>query len=70
MMNGRFFAGTQVEAYVATGQERFKKSSKNKGISLDDEDSDDGAGQGRDEEAERLEKFSSWLESGGAQKAE
>lgn len=68
MMNGRFFAGTQVEAYTATGQEKFKKTSKNKHAALEDDESDEEGGQGKDEEAERLEKFSSWLEGDEAQK--
>lgn len=50
MMKGRFFGGTQVDAYIADGRERFRKS--NKGVSLDDEGSED----------ERLNKFGSWLE--------
>jgi HIV Tat-specific factor 1 len=46
-MNGRFFAGQKVEAYVSDGSEKFKKHNpKNT-----DED-----------EAARLEKFGSWLE--------
>ncbi|KZF26277.1 hypothetical protein L228DRAFT_257748 [Xylona heveae TC161] len=56
-MDGRFFAGTRVEAYIADGSERFKKTNEKK-ASLDDEE---------DEEEERLDKFGSWLESGGAE---
>ena len=51
-MNGRWFDERRLEAYVATGNEKFKKSS-DKMTGLDDE-----------EEAEegRLDKFGSWLE--------
>lgn len=62
MMNGRFFGGTQVEAYIADGRERFRKS---KTKSHDYED--DGAGWevgNEDEETQRLEKFGSWIEGG------
>lgn len=46
-MNGRFFAGQKVEAYIFEGEEKFKKSNKK----VDDE-----------AEKERLEKFGTWLE--------
>lgn len=62
MMNGRFFAGTQVVAYIADGRERFKKSGASQAAALED----DGVGwegeQAADEEAKRLDKFGSWLE--------
>ncbi|EEP81077.1 conserved hypothetical protein [Uncinocarpus reesii 1704] len=61
MMNGRFFGGTKVEAYIADGRERFRKSNDK---SYDYED--DGAGWEAsydDEESKRLEKFSSWIEN-------
>ncbi|EER27980.1 hypothetical protein D8B26_005893 [Coccidioides posadasii str. Silveira] len=61
MMHGRFFGGTQVEAYIADGRERFKKSST-KGHDYED----DGAGWevgNDDEEARRLEEFGSWIEN-------
>lgn len=50
-MNGRFFAGQTVEAYIADGNEKFQKSS-GKG---DEED---------DDEEKRLQRFGSWLEAG------
>lgn len=49
VMNGRAFAGQQVEAWVTDGSQKFKKSQSKSG---DDAD-----------EAERLEKFANWLES-------
>lgn len=49
MMNGRFFAGQKVEAYIFDGEEKFKKNSNKKEV-------DDEA------EKERLEKFGTWLE--------
>lgn len=48
-MNGRFFAGQKVEAYIFDGAEKFKKSSAKKEV---DEEI----------EKERLEKFGDWLE--------
>ena len=60
-MNGRFFAGTQVVAYIATGHERFSKSSTNK-TDIEEDDV-----QGADQEPEwkkRMDKFGEWLEEG------
>lgn len=48
-MNGRFFDGQKVEAYIFDGEEKFKKSSNKKEV--------DTA-----VEKERLEKFGTWLE--------
>ena len=56
-MDGRFFSGTKVEAYIADGSERFQKSSGKK-LQLGDEE--DG-----NEEGQRLDQFGSWLEAGG-----
>ncbi|ETI21760.1 hypothetical protein G647_05829 [Cladophialophora carrionii CBS 160.54] len=52
LMNGRWFDERQLEAYIATGNEKFKKSSDKK-VGYDDED---------DEEGGRLDAFGSWLE--------
>ncbi|KAL8736279.1 MAG: hypothetical protein Q9166_000434 [cf. Caloplaca sp. 2 TL-2023] len=57
IMNGRFFSGTKVEACIADGSEKFKKSSEKK-LQLGDEE--DG-----NEEGQRLDQFGSWLEAGG-----
>ena len=52
-MNGRWFDERQLEAYVATGNEKFKKSSdKGAGLDDDEDEAEDG----------RLDKFGSWLE--------
>ena len=51
-MDGRFFAGTRVEAYVANGSERFRKANERRAFSDDEE-----------EESKRLDEFGSWLES-------
>ena len=53
-MHGRWFDERQLEAYVATGNEKFKKSS-DKTIELDEEDEEV-------DEGGRLDKFGSWLE--------
>lgn len=65
-MNGRFFAGTRVDAYIADGQERFKKTNEKK-AGIIESLNDDGAGweaepTGGEGEAQRLDKFGSWLE--------
>ncbi|EXJ77349.1 hypothetical protein A1O3_09575 [Capronia epimyces CBS 606.96] len=56
VMNGRWFDERQLEAFVATGNEKFKKSS-DKAIGLDEEEEEDEGG--------RLDKFGSWLEREG-----
>jgi HIV Tat-specific factor 1 len=48
--NGRIFDGRKVEAYIADGKEKFKKSKKQ------EEDGED--------EAARLESFSNFIEGG------
>lgn len=53
-MDGRLFSGTKVEAYIADGSEKFKKTNEKK-VDLGEED------QG-DDEGKRLEQFGSWLE--------
>jgi HIV Tat-specific factor 1 len=51
VMNGRHFGGQSIEAHIASGKERFKKSSN--ASYLDDDES---------EEKARLDEFGSWLE--------
>lgn len=56
-MDGRFFDTRIVEAYIADGSEKFKKTGEKKlGFEDDDEDEDEGR---------RLDQFGSWLESQG-----
>ncbi|OAL30938.1 hypothetical protein AYO20_08523 [Fonsecaea nubica] len=55
-MNGRWFDERQLEAFIATGREKFKKSGDKK-VSFDDEDDEEEGGEGG-----RLDKFGSWLE--------
>lgn len=57
MMDGRFFSGTKVEAYIAEGNEKFKKSSEKKSQIEGEEPGN--------EEGQRIDKFGSWLEGGG-----
>ncbi|KAL9587309.1 MAG: hypothetical protein Q9212_000356 [Teloschistes hypoglaucus] len=59
LMDGRYFSGTRVEAYIADGSEKFKKSSERK-LPLGDED-----GEEEGEESKRLDEFGSWLENDG-----
>ena len=51
-MQGRFFAGRRVEAYLYSGQERFNRS---KG------EDDDTMGDSADSERKRLDDFAQWL---------
>lgn len=53
-MHGRWFDERQLEAYIATGNEKFKKSSDKKAAI--DEDAEEGG---------RLDKFGNWLEQEG-----
>ncbi|KAK6369555.1 uncharacterized protein PV06_10870 [Exophiala oligosperma] len=55
LMNGRWFDERQLEAFVSTGNEKFKKSS-DRAVEDDDEE---------DQEGGRLDKFGSWLEQEG-----
>ncbi|MCJ1273653.1 hypothetical protein MMC21_001446 [Puttea exsequens] len=56
VMNGRHFSGMVVEAYIADGSEKFKKSSEKKAAIQDDEGEDEG---------KRLDEFGQWLEAEG-----
>lgn len=63
-MDGRFFAGTKVEAYIADGNEKFKKGSEKK-LGTEEDGGEDAA---EDDEGKRLDKFGSWLEEEGGRK--
>ena len=52
-MNGRHFSGMVVEAYIANGSEKFKKTSEKK-MALEEDESED--------EGKRLDQFGEWLE--------
>lgn len=52
-MDGRWFDERQLVAYVATGNEKFKKSNERKA----------DVAEGEEGEGERLDKFGSWLEA-------
>jgi HIV Tat-specific factor 1 len=58
-MNGRWFDERQLEAYIADGSEKFKKSDEKK-VAVED----DGGNEedGKEGEGERLDKFGQWLE--------
>jgi len=58
VMNGRHFGGLQIEAGIATGKERYKKSDV-KGEAGFFEEEDEG---GEVEEKKRLDEFGAWLE--------
>ena len=72
MMDGRFFSGTRVEAYIADGSEKFKKSNAKRDALFAAVDGDDEGWEGEGqagEEAKRLDKFGSWLEGEAEGKA-
>ncbi|KAI9506716.1 hypothetical protein BX070DRAFT_186334 [Coemansia spiralis] len=53
-MNGRFFAGRQIEAAIYDGHTRYKSSSRDR----------QRGGKKADDENERMEKYAQWLDSG------
>jgi HIV Tat-specific factor 1 len=53
VMHGRWFDERQLEAYVADGSEKFKRSNEKMVDVAEGEEEADG---------ERLDKFGSWLE--------
>jgi HIV Tat-specific factor 1 len=55
-MNGRSFGGQVVEAFIADGKEKYRKS-KEKPAADDEADKED---------EKRLDKFSDWIEKEGA----
>jgi len=55
-MQGRFFAGRRVQAYLYMGQQRFKRSKGKDGDML---------GDGADSERKRLDDFAQWLMNEG-----
>jgi len=55
-MQGRFFAGRRVEAFLYTGKQRFKRSK---------DEADDMLGDGADSERQRLDDFAQWLMNEG-----
>lgn len=55
-MNGRWFAGRQIEASLFTGKQRFKRSGGHGGAGEGQEDEDEEGG-----EKERLADFEKWL---------
>lgn len=61
MMDGRFFAGTRVDAYIADGSEKFKKTNE-KRAALEDL-AEKGLDASDEEEEQRLDDFGTWLES-------
>ncbi|KAL2006120.1 hypothetical protein VTN00DRAFT_9774 [Thermoascus crustaceus] len=60
IMDGRYFAGTRVEAYIADGTERFKKTNEKRAAL---EDMAERGVDAEQDEHRRLEDFGSWLES-------
>jgi HIV Tat-specific factor 1 len=62
-MNGRFFGGTAVVAYISDGSERkrFRKTNE-KRAALEDL-AEKGLDAEDDDEQQRLDEFGTWLES-------
>ncbi|RHZ69679.1 hypothetical protein CDV55_108065 [Aspergillus turcosus] len=61
VMDGRFFAGTRVEAYISDGKEKFRKSNERR-AALEDM-AERGLDAEDEEENARLDEFGTWLES-------
>jgi HIV Tat-specific factor 1 len=55
-LHGRNFSGLAVEAFIADGTEKYKKSSERKHVSLEDDEGE------KEESKRRLAEFGSWLE--------
>ncbi|KAJ5127178.1 nuclear mRNA splicing factor-associated protein [Penicillium atrosanguineum] len=60
-MDGRYFGGTRVEAYVSEGREKFKKTNERR-AALEDM-AERGIDAEDEEETQRLDEFGTWLES-------
>ena len=60
-MEGRYFGGTRVHAYIFDGSEKFRKSNE-KRAALEDM-AERGIDAEDNEEKERLDEFGTWLES-------
>ena len=54
-MDGRFFDRRRLHAYIADGNERFKKTNEKK-VTLGDDDDEE------ENEDKRLDQFGEWLE--------
>ena len=59
-MDGRWFGGTRVEAYISDGSEKFKKTNERRAAL---EDLAEKGLDAEDEEDQRLDEFGTWLES-------
>ena len=83
LMDGRLFGGQRVEAYIADGHERFKKTSKAAAAAEEDEDEEaaeeakrlergkhleGGAEDDEDAEQKHQEEFKAWSEQQKASK--
>ncbi|KAJ5450066.1 Splicing factor U2AF-associated protein 2 [Penicillium daleae] len=60
-MDGRFFGGTQIKAYVQVGREKFKKTNERR-AALEDM-AERGLDAENEDENQRLQGFGDWLES-------
>ncbi|KAJ5883717.1 Splicing factor U2AF-associated protein 2 [Penicillium subrubescens] len=60
-MDGRFFGGTQIKAYIQVGREKFKKTNERR-AALEDM-AERGLDADNEEENQRLQGFGDWLES-------
>ena len=60
-MDGRWFGGTQVIAYIAEGREKFRKTNERR-AALEDM-AERGVDAEDEDEEQRLDEFGTWLES-------
>lgn len=63
-MDGRFFAGRSISAYLSTGKKYKFSNNHNDSLSGTGLGGDDDGGVD-EKEKERLEKYAEWLEKGG-----
>lgn len=71
MMHGRWFDERQLQAYIADGSEKFKKSNEKKAGDVGDEDGENSDGADAvGAEGDRLDKFGKWLEEENSKSAD
>ena len=62
-MDGRYFAGTRVDAHISDGREKYKKSNEKRAALEDMAERGMDAAEDNDDENRRLDEFGTWLES-------
>lgn len=70
MMHNRHFSGQAIEAYIADGGEKFRKSDEKKMPGLHDSVDGNVEGEEGEDEGKRLDQFGRWLEEEGKKERE